>query len=49
LAIDDELLQKIIVEQEDGEHNIGKDNNILQSKLHTIPRGVVNIENLLDL
>jgi hypothetical protein len=49
LAIDDEVFQKILVEQEDVEHNIDKDNSMTQPKLHTIPRGVVNLENLFDL
>jgi hypothetical protein len=39
----------MFVEQENMEHNIGKDNNITQPKIHTMPRGVVNLENLFDL
>jgi hypothetical protein len=46
LAIDDEVFQKMLVEQEDVEHNIDKENNMTQPKLHTVPRGVFNLENI---
>jgi len=49
LAIDDEVLWKILVEKEYGEHNTYKYNNMTQPKRHTMPIGVVNIENLFDL
>jgi hypothetical protein len=31
--------QGMLVEQEDNEHNIDKDNNTTKPKLHTIPKG----------
>jgi hypothetical protein len=49
LAIDDEFFQKILIEHEDGENNEVRGNTSTEPKLHTIPRGVVNLENLFDL
>jgi hypothetical protein len=49
LAIDDEEFQEIIIEQEDKEFEAKKDNIVENPKLHTMPKGVVNLENLFDL
>jgi hypothetical protein len=46
---DDEVFQKILVEHENVGHNEDKGNNRIEPKLHTMPRGVVNLENLFDL
>jgi len=44
LAIDDDTFQGMLAEQEDNEHNIDKDNNTTNPKIHTMPMGVVNLE-----
>ena len=49
LAIDDEFFQKVLSKHEDVVHGVDKDNNMTQPKLHTMPKGVVNLENLFDL
>jgi hypothetical protein len=49
LGIDDEVFQGMLVEQEDNEHDVDKDENYIKPKLHTMLRGIVNLENLFDL
>jgi hypothetical protein len=39
----------MIIKQEDKEFEAKKDNILERPKLHTMPKGVVNIENLFDL
>jgi ribonuclease HI len=49
LAIDDEVFQEMIVGQDNQIPNPTKRSNPTQPKLHTMPRGVVSLENLFDL
>jgi hypothetical protein len=49
LAIDDEVFQKIIVEYDNQYPNPTKGSNLTQPQLHTMPRGVVSLDNLFDL
>jgi hypothetical protein len=47
--IDDEVFQKIIAEHDNQDPNPTEGNNSTQPKLHTMPQGVVSLENLFYL
>jgi hypothetical protein len=49
LAIDDDVFQKILVEEDNQDANPIGGNNSNQPKIHTMPQGVVSLENLFDL
>jgi hypothetical protein len=49
LFIDDEIFQKILVKHEYVGNSVDKYINTTQTKFHTMPKGVVNLENLFDL
>jgi hypothetical protein len=49
LSIDDEVFLNILIDHEDRDNNEVRGNISTEPKLHIIPRGVVNLENLFNL
>jgi hypothetical protein len=49
LAIDDEVFQEILIESKLHRQKKGKYHFDKKPKFHTIPKGVINPENLFDL